>query len=147
MWNRSCSFRNIRCLTCCRTLSRGSAWTMSPTVSPVSSLLWSVSSNVSGLTRQRWIFPTCEGRSGFQGGRIHLEGGKHDGKLQPQHSRKTLKVKEDTNKIYNWQCSCKALNCQWRLHGEDDMPNQKVCVSQLAEAPLGCLISSPVRGR
>lgn len=54
-------------LTCCRTLSRGSALTTSSTVSPVSSLLWSVNSKVSGLTRHFWSFPTCEGSSGFHG--------------------------------------------------------------------------------
>lgn len=48
-------------LTCCRTLSKGSALARSSTLSPVSSLHCSVKSNVSGLTRHLWSFPTCEG--------------------------------------------------------------------------------------
>lgn len=47
-------------LTCCRTVSRGSALRISSTVSPVSSLHSSVRSKESGFTRHLWSFPTCE---------------------------------------------------------------------------------------
>lgn len=61
-------------LTCCRTLSKGSALARSSTHSPVSSLHCSVKSNVSGLTRHLWSFPTCEGEFEHFTGQIVARG-------------------------------------------------------------------------
>lgn len=84
-------------LTCCRTLSKGSALARSSTLSPVSSLHCSVKSNVSGLTRHLWSFPTCEGEFEHFTGQIVAWGSfihwtnttlppTHPAKLQQTHS-------------------------------------------------------------
>lgn len=113
-------------LTCCRTLSKGSALARSSTLSPVSSLHCSVKSNVSGLTRHLWSFPTCEGEFEHFTGQIVAWGSFihwTNTTLPPDPPRKvtanTLDNKTNKNDNYeqkhwivNWQAE--ANRCDFR---------------------------------